>query len=188
MRIVKSILFVTFFLFVYFVLCIVTIAQDLIDIDIINERINGKPIIHLTFDDVTDIFGRPSASLAPGMVWKHTGVVLRYRDLGLNFVFIHPRIDTEQHIAEIYIFLTSQLWFDKGFEAFRGSISKGVNANWKANRVIREFSEFNPKNISDDHEILIKRKSYKVEFNYDPNTTFLDLISIVKDPYPTFPE
>lgn len=132
-------------------------AETKPEIDLIGGTVNGQAMVALTPDKITDLFGRPSATtdprILPGLksgatVIPETEVpsTIVYGDLGLIFRFRHPRSDPKQTIASILVFLSQQS--DENthtqMKPFSGTLSRAVNGNWKAKRVMEEFTQFNP--------------------------------------------
>lgn len=132
-------------------------AQTKPDIDLIAGKVNGHAMAELTIDQVTDLFGRPSATTAPRLVpgAKTEGGEIRqleypstlvYGELGLTFRFMNARSDTNQQIASILIHLSRHTNADTHtlINAYVGAITRDVDGNWKAKRVMEAFKEFTP--------------------------------------------
>lgn len=124
-------------------------AQTKPDIDLLAGTVNGEAMITLMPDQVTDLFGRPTAITAPRTtVTGKTEIpsTMVYGDLGLIFSFRHPRSDPQQTISTIEVFLSQQLDEDTHtiMKPFTGTLTRGVDGNWKAKRVMDEFAQFDP--------------------------------------------
>lgn len=124
------------------------------DIDIIAATVNGQPMAELTVELVTDLFGRPTATTDPRT--SHIGEKthdlpsqLIYGDLGLVFLFQHPRSDSKQRLERVRIHLSQHTDDDTYtvIKTYSGTLNPAMNGNWKAKRVMEEFAAYEPVDI-----------------------------------------
>ncbi len=125
-------------------------GSELLNIDLLEARVNGRRIDEMTLADITDLLGRPS------VIWNKSsdssGIDIYYHDLGLVFNVKHLKDDKEQHCMEVHIYL-SRAWdraTSKFFLPYSGQLSRNLNGNWKIDRVKAEFSGFDVKDYAND--------------------------------------
>jgi len=117
-------------------------SSDTPDLDLLNATINGHYIFDLSVDQVTDIFGRPSGVLHPESKREPNAVSVQYVDRGLDFQFPDPSKPCER--------LTVYLSRQGQFSSYSGTISRGLNANWKVKQLLDVFAEFKPHDYYND--------------------------------------
>lgn len=165
-------------------------AQLKPEIDLIAGTVNGRTIAELTTDQVTDFFGRPSATtlaeLRPDRQGGHYGVgsTVVYSNLGLIFRFSHPRTDPQQRAECLLIYLSGQKAEGTGIvmTPFSGMISRGINGNWKTKRVIDAFADFAPTDAYDPkkaEEIRAREKSYKALGMRDNTKLLISILATI---------
>lgn len=146
-------------------LCAQTERQPVVDL--LEGKLNGTNLFGLTIDTLTDMLGKPSEVQSAkekksddGSV-SRSGARLAFFNAGLLFRFAHPANDPQQRCTSMRIFLTdsSDAESDHGFRAFNGRLPKGVDANWKAKRVMEEFSSCEPKDLVNDKDATEAAKS-----------------------------
>lgn len=129
------------------------VAGEPLNIDLLDARVNGKRINEMTLDDITNLLGRPSAIKSKSS--QVFGVDVYYHEAGLVFNVKHLKEDKQQHCSEVYIYL-SRVWdqdSSRFFLPFGGILSKGIDGNWKVDRVKAELTGFQMKDYSDDEMI-----------------------------------
>jgi hypothetical protein len=132
-------------------------AQTVTNVDLINAAINDRPISELTADSVADMLGRPTAIKQPEILAVAgekvaLGARLVYADLGLTFRLRHEQNDSKQRVASVLIYLSRQEDSETRTECspFRGALSSGVSAEWKAKRVMEDFAQYKPVDFYDN--------------------------------------
>jgi hypothetical protein len=124
-------------------------STDTPDLDLVNATINGHYIFDLSVDQVTDILGRPSGVLHPESKGEPNVVSVQYIDRGLDFHFPDPSKPCER--LTVYLSRQGQSGESIGyFSPYPGTISRGLNANWKVKQLLDAFAEFNPRDHYSD--------------------------------------
>jgi DNA-directed RNA polymerase subunit RPC12/RpoP len=115
------------------------------DIDLISATVYGKPVFKLGLDELTDLMGRPSGIKSPTLSGVSEAYLI-YADKGLVFSFNDPSTDSRQTCNAFRIFLESTHTTEDGgpFVAFHGSLSYGLNGQWKVKDVSQAFAAYNP--------------------------------------------
>jgi len=147
-----------FMLFSLFALSL-TVSGSEIDIDLIDFKLNGQPLIQMDLDTITDTLGRPErVHSAEDGLYNNT---VSYTSKGLYFVLWKSKVDTNERVHFVHIYLTPQSrlgdFSDKaplGFSAFRGALTKGLNESWKLKTFLNEFSDSKAIDESDDAKIM----------------------------------
>jgi hypothetical protein len=149
-------------------------------IDLLAGTLNGRPLSDWNVDRVTDAIGRPSAvSRGIGRV----GPRMSYHEAGLEFWFNAASEDPRAALRSVVIFL-SRAWdseFKLYHQQFRGQLSPGVNGNWKGDRLMREFAEYNPFVAESGRAaefVRIKRDGHELVFRLDSTTKFLGHVAV----------
>jgi hypothetical protein len=169
-------------------------------LDIPGGRLNGQPFVSWTLDDITNLLGRPSAVKDP--VMDIVGAQLLYHQHGVMFWFQPPKKDPRQHLwlVSTSVVRTWDRDFSKYFEAFQG-FSPAVSGDWKAERILREFATLNPtvETVESRQQewnklgvrglqagrgevIRLRLKGHQVAFGIEPNTKFLERVSLIAEP------
>jgi hypothetical protein len=120
-----------------------TQSQSLV-VDLRAGTLNGRPIADWTLDAITDAVGRPSA-VSPG-VEGITGSQLHYHLQGFSFWFRPKQQDAAQHLSSLTVYLARKWDSDHAawYQAFAGSLTPTVDANWKQSRLEAEFASLHP--------------------------------------------
>jgi hypothetical protein len=117
-------------------------------IDLGAGTINGRYLIDLDIEQVTDFLGRPSASESG--LEDITGPRLHYHEAGLSFWFEPKKKDPKQGVALVTVYF-SKTW-DKDtrhhFQAFAGALTPAVSASWKEPRVAEAIKDQAPTTTS----------------------------------------
>jgi hypothetical protein len=149
-------------------------------IDLLAGTINGRPLSDWNVDAVTDAFGRPSA-VNSGM--RVIGPRIHYHEAGLEFWFNAASEDSRARLGSVVIFL-SRSWdseFKLYHQQFRGQLAPAVNGNWKEDRLMREFAEYNPV-VTETGKfgefVRIKRDRHEIGFRLDSTTKFLEHVTL----------
>jgi hypothetical protein len=123
---------------------------ETMDINLFNAQFNGKHILEITIDDITNWLGRPSAILTNE--YDVFGVEIFYHQYVLGFNVSNQKDDSQQYCRRVYIYLTEEFdpRFSRYFLPYRGAISKNLNGNWKIPQVKSEFNSFQMKDYYDD--------------------------------------
>lgn len=140
------------------------------EFDLIEAQLNGKTVFGLTVDALTDSLGRPSF-VEPPKVYKRAngtatklGTKLMYHAEGIQFSFEHP--ESGQGCIGVQIFL-SRTWDEERkdfYLPFKGKLTKNVTGDWKAKRVMEEFSDANAKdNATNEHAIKLAKEIESAE-------------------------
>jgi hypothetical protein len=175
------------------------VTKPEITIELLNGMLNGRPALSWTLNEVTDLLGRPSAVENP--VARVVGARLHYHEAGVSFWFEAPQKDPQQAVFVLSIYL-SKTWDARNrnhFQPFRGTLVPAVDANWKADHILKELAPFNPKvetveeqrqkwqasgvraPLTDLQELIrVQRDVYRVNFLVEPNTKFLERVTITK--------
>ena len=112
-----------------------------VSIDLLNLRLNQRPLANLTIDDITDILGRPSVSeRSPEVV----GAMIHYQRLGLTFWFAPPYMHPGRRLLMITIYLSET--YDphsrRTFQPFPGKLLPLANANWKTRDTLKMLGAY----------------------------------------------
>jgi len=170
------------------------VTKTVITIDLLNGMLNDRPIFSWTLDEVTDLLGRPSAVENP--VGGIVGARLHYHETGLSLWFEAPQKDPRQAVFILSIYL-SKAWDVRNrnhFLPFRGTLVPAVDANWKANQILKELASFNPTVETPEERrrkagvpvpmpeelIRMRRDVYQVNFVIEPNTKFVERVNITR--------
>jgi len=175
------------------------VTKTEITIELLNGLLNSRPAFSWTLNDVTDLLGRPSAVENP--VAGIVGARLHYHEAGVSFWFEAPQKDPQQKVFVLSIYL-SKTWDARNrnhFQPFRGTLVPTVDANWKADHILKELAPFNPKvetveeqrqkaqasglrtPLPDLQELIrVQRDGHRVNFFVEPNTKFLERVTIIK--------
>jgi len=117
----------------------------------------------------------------------------------LSFWLDAPQKNPQQKIFILTIYL-SRTWDVRNrnyFKPFRGTLVPAVDANWKADRILKELESSNPKVETPEEQrqkaraagvplpefqevIRVQRDGHRVNFFVEPNTKFLERISVIK--------
>jgi len=140
----------------------------------------------------------------------YNGSEILYQNKGFCFRFNHKNDDPFEKCRSIDVYLNDYI-YEKGlfddslvsFSQFSGSISRKISNNWKADDVLKNFSDFklinqfDPKRIKEiktifkkdpilKHYIIsicyieMKTAHYKIYFYYNEITKFIEYFTIMK--------
>ncbi|HXT17685.1 MAG TPA: hypothetical protein VN706_18745 [Gemmatimonadaceae bacterium] len=165
-------------------------------VDLRAGTLNGRPIADWTLDAITDAVGRPSA-VSPG-VEGITGPQLQYHLQGLSFWFRPKQQDPGQHLSTLTVHLTRKWDSDHTawYQAFAGSLTPSVDANWKQSRLETEFAALHPTvKTAEDAQRELRRSglagfanaasndflnvtvgALQISFALEPNTKFVEFV------------
>lgn len=202
----KKVIFVLIFLVLFTFNSYGYCDNSVININLIEAKLNNVSIFETTLDQFTDILGRPTKVNPEQYAFLYFGNDVIYYNKGLFLSFEHSKYDEKQHCIAIKIFL-SKIWdanTGMNMEPFSGVLSKNINANWKVKQLLLELAQYNPINKYDKQEELsidndpeldqkwkdLKKKSlyivqikfekYIIDFRYEPTTTFLEQVIIYR--------
>lgn len=117
-----------------------------LQIDLIQATLNGRPLLSMTVDGISDLLGRPTAVKDNRLIAELTGPQIYYHDAGVSFWFKPKTKDPTERLSMMAIYF-SRAWDEKTkkfFEQFRGQITKNIDANWRADKTLSEFAPYNP--------------------------------------------
>jgi len=179
------------FIFLFLIVCFFSTSAFGCDLELLKMKICGVRVNQLTIDKITNILGRPTVVERHNWDDKSHNTVVKFHNHGLKFDF-SIRDDGKTNHVHIYL---AKIW-DKDasefYSPFSGKITRGVNANWKINKIMEEFKNYEIKNVENTQEMLSFMKEYGlayncatirdndknifVNFNYEPETKFLEEI------------
>jgi len=136
---------------IVYLIAFVCAAQDsskLPVFDLEKGTLQGKELFSYSMDDITDLLGRPSTV-------QEYPPSLFFHDLGLYVSFEDGQDASTRRVKSVIIFLSRTLdkQNQKYFIPFQGKLNKGIDCNWKIDRV---QSELTGVQLKDDG----KRKMY----------------------------
>ena len=108
------------------------------DVDLLTGTVFGKEIFRKTIEEVTDELGRPSKINRETDKKGVTTADLYYFELGVHIHFSKAPL----RCSNITMILAQTHKPEGIYSQFKGTITKGVNANWKAKQVVEEFAQF----------------------------------------------
>lgn len=143
-----------------------------INIDIEAGTINGKSMIGLPLESLTDMLGRPSSVPDNPLKISILGTVLKYHHFGLKFQCKLSEEDYNQPVEMIEIYL-SKSWDEEASKFYtidNISFHPNLNPNYKANQ-IEEMFELQITEIVTAEQQEIDRKEFfkkNLKMNYVP--------------------
>ena len=164
-------------------------AQPL-NLDLMAGTLGGESICDLDVDTATDLLGRPSvvddriASLFIG---------LDFHDKGVEFTFYTwGGVSATFHMSEKW-----DADHSKHYQPFSGSISLGIDGNWKAKKIESEFSSdsvrvqtpeelkadlqknglYSP-NITLVYTVIVELEDHSLSFQHEKVTKFLEILTV----------
>ena len=159
--------------------------------------LNGRPFAEWTLNELTNVFGRPTAVTSG--VGGITGPQLHYHSRGVSFWVQPSEKDSAQRLWLLTLYLSrswdrsNSAWYD----SFRGALLPAVDANWKQSQVLEEFAPLSPviKTVEDSRReqkaagltslgirsaetdfVNFTFGKHQVTFAIEPNTKFAERI------------
>ena len=108
------------------------------DVDLLAGTFFGKKIFGKTVDEVTDILGRPSGIQRQTDAEGATTTDLYYLELGARLHFSAKPM----RCSKISVFLAAADEPEGLYKQFKGTITKGLSADWKSKQVVQEFARY----------------------------------------------
>jgi hypothetical protein len=117
-----------------------------IQVDLLLATLNGRPVFSMKIDDISALLGRPTAVEHNRSFAELLGPQIHYHDDGLSFWMNGTKYDPEGRLAMMRVYFSKTWSADtkRYFQQFRGKITKDLNGDWRADKTIAEFAEFNP--------------------------------------------
>ena len=186
----KTVMSVFPLLFVVFALSPSAHAIEKPNIDLYKGTLNGRVFYTLTIDGITDLFGGPSHQNKMSVKGVDFNTQIFYQDLGLEFEVDKTscRLITIDISGKTLNTISIKVK-DMNVKKYSGVLSKNIDGNWKLQRVMAEFKDYQPElgeSSAPDKSVRakivdVKFSNYTVTFHFDDVTEFLDAILIVRD-------
>lgn len=165
------------------------------DLDLDSGTMFGKKLADLTFDTVTDTFGRPNVVLPTEQdnAGRKQGRRVLYSDRGVIFAFNPMDEDPQEKCVLLIVFLASST-HESGmtFSPFTGTISGGIGKDTKTKQIHTLYSQAfditagseigslsgRAKPYKFGQILLLRKNGPNITFDYDKTTKFVERIHV----------
>lgn len=173
----------------------ISFGKDIV-FDPIKGTLGGYPILELTPQQVTSLFGKPENEEPEKNIGNNIyfGAKLYYPQSGIWFQFNHSVIDSKQRCVHLKVYLAKESDTGLRFNSYSGTIANGISSSWSVKNALSSLAAYKPTdrmtrlkgNASETVKksysaIDIKRSGYGVAIMYSSDKNSLEDITIMSN-------